>query len=281
MAKFCTKCGKPLEEGEVCSCQTVATQSVEQKVVENQSVDQQPDFQYQPAAMPAQTANPSQAEAFVKRLFSNILLLLKEPVEMGREFIESADVTMAMAFIVIQGIISGVFGMAVEGKAVATLKSSMGFLSGMFSSSAIKIPYLKSFFGTLVISVILTLVLAGLLLAANLIFKNQVTYKEMICEASMRSICIMPVAIVSLVLLLLSPGLGIVLFFSANLWGIILMSQVNPVRDDSRENYLPIALYIAISVFMLISCYVMYKSAGLYVPDGMNTSISEILSDLM
>lgn len=199
---------------------------------------------------------------------------------MGREFVKSEDVNMAVAFLVIQGLFAAIFGMAVEGKVASMLKETLGYFIG-FMDTSIKMPYAKVFFGTLVISVILSVGLAALLLAANLIFKNQVTFKEMLCASAMRSICIMPVTVVALVLVLLNPAMGIVVFFSANIGAIIVISQVNPMRDENATNMLSLALYLALFIFMLVSCYLMYKASGIYVPEEVGEGITDLLSELM
>ena len=297
MAKFCTKCGRPLQEGEICNCQTVVNNTMppETQMEQNaessqkgevtaggqqsdsQQAQEQANYQYQPRQS-APSAQPSQAGAFFQRLFSNILLLLKEPATMGKEFVKSADIMMALSFIVIQGLLSGLFGLVVESKVSSYISSMLGWASELFGTSSMEMPYAKAFFGTVAISVILTVILAALLWAVNMIFKNQVSFQEMLCEAAMRSICIIPVAIIAVILLLLNPVIGIVVFFSANIWGIVVISQINPVRDESRNNFIPLALYLAFFVFMLISCYLMYKCVGMYIPEELGTSISEIIS---
>lgn len=296
MAKFCTKCGRPLQEGEICNCQTVVNNTMpsESQMEQNaelsqkdevagrqqsdsQQAQEEANYQYQPRQS-ASSAQPSQVGAFFQRLFSNILLLLKEPVTMGREFVKSADITMALSFVVIQGLLSGLFGLVVESKVSSYISSMLGWAGELLGTSSMEMPYAKVFFGTVAISVILTVILAALLWAVNMIFKNQVSFQEMLCEAAMRSICIIPVAIIAVILLLLNPAIGIVVFFSANIWGIVVISQINPVRDESRNNFIPLALYLAFFVFMLISCYLMYKCVGMYIPEELGASVSEIIS---
>lgn len=296
MAKFCTKCGRPLQEGEICNCQTVVNNMMPSELQmeqnaelsqkdevagrqqsDSQQAQEQATYQYQPRQS-APAAQPSQAGAFFQRLFANILLLLKEPVTMGRKFVQSADIAMALSFIVIQGLLSGLFGIAVESKVSSYISSMLGWAGELLGASSMEMPYAKAFFGTVAISVLLSVLLAVFLLAVNLIFHNQVSFPEMLCEAAMRSICIIPVAIIAVILLLLNPAIGIVIFFSANIWGIVVISQINPVRDESRNNFIPLALYLAFFVFMLISCYLMYKCVGMYIPEELGTSISEIIS---
>ena len=97
----------------------------------------------------------------------------------------------------------------------------------------------------------------------------------------MRSVCIMPVTVVALVLVLLNPAMGIVVFFSANIGAIIVISQVNPIRDENAANMSSLALYLALFIFMLVSCYVMYKASGIYVPEEIGEGITDLLSELM
>lgn len=172
MGKFCTKCGRPLQEGEICSCQTAAGngqgyqqaqpltgqpnqqqttgQSVNgqpnQQQTTSQSVNDQP-FQQQATGQPfygqpgQQQAGSQpfhtqqfgpQASVFAQNFFGRVLNLVKKPVTAGKELIMEADVKVAMLLIVFQGVFSGLFAMLIAGKCSQLMKTASG-LADSFS----------------------------------------------------------------------------------------------------------------------------------------------------
>ena len=59
------------------------------------------------------------------------------------------------------------------------------------------------------------------------------------------------------------------------------LNKVNPIRDENATNMLSLASYLALFIFMLVSCYVMYKASGIYVPEEVGEGITDLLSELM
>ena len=116
-------------------------------------------------------------------------------------------------------------------------------------------------------------VLAGILLASNLIFKNVVNFRQMINAAAMRCIVLIPVIIVSIIITLLNPLYGMVLFYASNIWGVIAITKAMPVRNEKASNLLTLSMFITFALFLVISVIVMTKSVGLYLP-------KDLLSDL-
>lgn len=163
MGKFCTKCGRPLQEGEICSCQTVVgngqgyqqaqplTGQPNQQQTAGQSVDGQPNqqqttgqpFQQQATSQPfygqpgqqqaggqqfqAQQFGPK-ASAFAQNFFGRVINLVKKPVTAGKELIMEADVKVALLLIVFQGIFSGLFAMLIAGKCSQLMKTASGLV---------------------------------------------------------------------------------------------------------------------------------------------------------
>ena len=99
-------------------------------------------------------------------------------------------------------------------------RSSLANLAEIVGSS-VGVTYVKVFFGTLFLSAIFSIMLAGLLLGLNLIAKNNMTFKNALCLASVRSIVIAPAMVVALIIILINPLWGGVFSLIINIWGFI------------------------------------------------------------
>ena len=104
MGNFCTKCGKPLADGEVCNCQGAAPQidpaqqaaPQQQSAAPQQQYQQAPQQQYQQVPpqqyqQQYQQMAPQQSAAsdYFKQFFNTALNVWKKPVTAGKEYVMS------------------------------------------------------------------------------------------------------------------------------------------------------------------------------------------------
>lgn len=342
MAKFCTQCGKPLEEGEICACQqqgqyqqtpqaggqdqgeTVQViptaegislqkpedqyqgQTGQGQYQQTQSNEAQYQGQHQQAQPNSdqhqgqfnqgqyQQAQPNggqnenqqqyqqqyqQAKAVAAGLFAKasgcLINLYTRPVSTARSMIETVEFQVGLVFIVLQGIFSALFGMLGAGKIiglVASMGSLFGLSSKFLSSTAayqnmFRVPYFRIFIVTLLISVALSMVLALLLMAGNMVLKNRVSFQGMVAAASVRSAVLLATTVVAMLAFLINPFFGIIVFFAGNIWGIVLIALAMPVSNPGAAEKLPLVLFLVFLIFMLVSLFVMSKGCTQYLPD--------------
>lgn len=282
MARFCTKCGKPLEEGEVCSC-TQEAQAAPQQETQQQTAQQ--------AAAPQQQAGQAQQQAaqqagympneqqfqqtqqavtgFLSKTFGAFLNIIKHPVAAGRDMILAGDSAPAIALIVLQGIISTIFGVVAAKKIYSFVNLFMGGLGSLFGSYSddIDMPYVKIIFGTLLISIALSFVLAVLLLVGNLIIKNALNFKQMLAAAAIRSCVSILATVVAIIVFLIHPATGILVFVTGTVWGFFVILLAMPLTNEGIRNKLPLAMVLVFLVFAWITGFSMSKGAQLYVPE--------------
>lgn len=285
MAKFCTKCGRPLEEGEICTCQqkTVQAEAVV-KTEQAETESTQPSQVAQQAQQAAQQAVKQVASydynAYFKKVTGAFIEISKKPVTAGAEFIGKADLAVTMFFIVIQGILTGLFTLVIATK-IGSIITGLGNLASSFSSSSskknnasdiIKMPYFKGFILTVFISVMLTVLLALILYAANKVLKNVVTFKQMLTAASLRSIFTVYTTLFAIIVFLINPMAGIVCFFSGNLVGMFVIAMTLP-DNAATKNLVPFIMAAAFFVFMIVSLFVISKCWTIYVPDVIKAGI--------
>lgn len=88
MAKFCNQCGRQLNDGEVCNCQSVGSNPTYQQSAPQQQT--QPNFQ-QNFQQNYQSASQNDFGNKIKNMFMNILPMLKNPVGVLKELGDSGD----------------------------------------------------------------------------------------------------------------------------------------------------------------------------------------------
>ncbi|BCN31609.1 Yip1 family protein [Anaeromicropila herbilytica] len=288
MAKFCTKCGKPLEEGQTCSCQlqptttpimeetpTMASEQSEQAFNSNQpTMNTQADYkQYQQQFNQAK----EHSTRYLQDLFASFLNIFRNPTTSGPLFVKTANHNIAIGFIVFQAILTAFFSVVVTSKINSTL-NLFGGLMGDYSdaaTAAYKLPLVKIFIVTILISCLLSCILAGILYLVSMIFKNTIHFKSMLCVAATRSVALIPITILSIIVFYINTNTGITLFYLGNLLGICYMLVSLPIISQDNKNKVPFIIFITMVIFFFVSTFVMYHSIPLYLPETMKDGWKE------
>ena len=274
MGNFCTKCGKPLADGEVCNCQGAAPQidpaqqaaPQQQSAAPQQQYQQAPQQQYQQAPQQQYQQVPPQqyqqqyqqmapqqsaASDYFKQFLNTALNVWKKPVTAGKEYVMSGKFTLAIGYLIVQAVLAVILGMVFEAR------SSLANLAE-FAGSSVGVTYVKVFFGTLFLSAIFSIMLAGLLLGFNLIAKNNMTFKNALCLGSVRSIVIAPAMVVALIIILINPAWGGVFSLIINIWGFVAIVKALPVVSEQSDNLLVHLVTAAILIFVIIALIIMF-----------------------
>ena len=280
MARFCTRCGRPLEEGEVCNCgqEAAQQQAAPQPEAVQQQAAPQPEAVQQQAAPQFQQQTQQQAApqfqqqaqqqgyaqnsqqfqqtqqavtGFLGKMFGSFLNIIKHPVTGGRDVILAGGVAVGSALMVLQGILTAIFAAIGANKAFGDMVGVVSY----FSSDDVKIPYVKIIFLTLILSVILSFVLALLLFLGNLIMKNTVSFTQMIGAASLRSSVVIITNILAIIVCLINPVGGMLVFAIGNIWGFFVILQAMPIATEAMRNKLPLVMILVYFVFMLANYF--------------------------
>lgn len=271
MAKFCTKCGRALQEGEICSCQVEGGTAESRQPESNQTpyrggqeigrLGQQ---------IPPKSELEKQASALAQNFFKKILRVIKEPITAGREMIMQADAKTAVLLLGLQGIFSAIFIMLVEGSLMDELEIST--------------PYARIFFVTWLISVGMALALALLLKLGNAVIKIPVSYFQMLAAVSIRSTVLIPAIILSIIAAVIHMGIGIGLFVLINIWGFTAMVvTLTSLIGQEKLNKFTLIASVAILLFVLLAVFVLTRTIKFYIPDEILTFMSNLndLEDLL
>lgn len=280
--KYCSKCGRQLMDGEICNC--------DQQAGMQYGADYSAYNQY-PYEQQGQVQGQVQMQDVVKQnakgFFNKILELLKSPVEQGKNFVFSGDIVTAVIMIVIQGIASGLFAIVMCTKAQGIFDKITGMMYGSSSAADImqmkvmlKMPVFKAFLITLIISVILTFILAGIIMIFNNISHSQLIFKNVISLVSLRSIVASIIVLVGCIAAFINIYAGIAVFTVGNIAGFMLIAVVwSHICQNTADKqiYMMIITYIIFMIIYMLAVRLCWK---MYLPDVLKIALDKMQSGL-
>ncbi len=280
--KYCSKCGRQLMDGEICNC--------DQQAGMQYGADYSNYNQY-PYEQQGQVQGQVQMQDVVKQnakgFFNKILELLKSPVEQGKNFVFSGDIVTAVIMIVIQGIASGLFAIVMCTKAQGIFDKITGMMYGSSSAADImqmkamlKMPVFKAFLITLIISVILTFILAGIIMIFNNISHSQLIFKNVISLVSLRSIVASIIVLVGCIAAFINIYAGIAVFTVGNIAGFMLIAVVWShicQNTTDKQIYMMIITYIIFMIIYMLAVRLCWK---MYLPDVLKIALDKMQSGL-
>ena len=197
MGNFCTQCGRPLQEGEVCNCTAQAAPNPTPAAPTPTPVAPNPVTPPQAAPTPAPAptptpvqAAPSQSSREIKQGFENLVTALKtvwkNPAEAASALAKKESWLAALILIAAQALFSGLFALTNYGV-------------GLKHNSAISL--VISFFFTFFFSIALSAAAMGMYLGIGKAMKANVTFKSALATASIRCFVCLPLTFIGLLLL--------------------------------------------------------------------------------
>lgn len=274
MAKFCTRCGKPLEEGEVCSCTQETAQNVQSQ---QQEAGQNVQSQQQMAQPTGYVSNEQQfqqtqqaVKGFLAKVANTFLEMLLHPVTVGKNLIQAGEFSVGIGMFVLQGIFSALFAAIIMSKTFGKLFDAMSYFD-----DEMELSYIKIFFVTLIFSVVLSFIFALLLWVGNLIIKNKVSYQQMMVAASARSCVVIVATIIAIIVGLMNVQYGLCVFLIGNIWGFFVVLMAMPVMQENVRNKLPLIMILVYLIFLLASTFCEKKGFVMYFPKDMQEEIED------
>ncbi len=186
MAKFCKFCGTPLEEGQVCACQSA------------------------PAPAEAPAPEKQDAKAYATGFWAMFKSFIKKPVTTGKAFVNSCDFKYALIIMGIQAILVGLLVMSLVGKYNTALKnviSMTGSYSDMMEAQVMGVMF--SLPTVFIVSAIATFAVACIIPAVIMLFikmfKGNTNYKYMLCVSALNSLVLIPFILVAILVSVITP----------------------------------------------------------------------------
>ena len=290
MARFCTKCGRPLQEGEVCNCTAQNAGGTQQSQAGGQQYQQQrqpggqqyyqqgqpggqqyyqqgqpggQQYQQQYQQQGQQGGMTKEAEwlnrqkdvimSGTKSMFSEIGPIIKSPVSRVKELAASNNAMIGIQFIVAKTIIALIMILIY----LAVMQGKLDDLGGV-----VDMPWFKAIMTTLFLTAGVDFLEAYFLKIFTGVFNGNTNYNAMLIVIGARAIydTIILVLVIFLMLLSMKVGIGFNMLFSP----IIVFVQFAAYRSCVRldENKKPYAYFIAkicISIVGALIVYMMFK----------------------
>lgn len=195
MAKFCTKCGKPLENGKECSC----TENTKTTTVESNGT-------------------------LVQECIEIIKNVLKKPIDTLEENIDEEKTNNAFVMVGLDALAIGLFVVVLVKEVFGELMGVMGTLMGgnsytslmgLGSSYQVEIPYVKYFFIAVIFGAISMLAMAGIAtLISNKLLNGNTSFKKMITLFGFSSIISTVSLLIATVCLFIDVRLSLVVYMA-------------------------------------------------------------------
>lgn len=239
MAKFCTKCGKPLEEGKVCEC------SKNTKV--------------------ATTVTAGNLFSECVEIVKNFL---KKPIDTLEANIDDSKFNSSLIMIGINAIASGLFVIVLVKELLGSIMALMMSMSGYGSlmglgTSALttpSIPYVKYFIIAVLAAAAVTFLtaLCSYLLSAKL-FKGNTSVKKMITLFGFTSIISTIGLLAASLLTFVNMTIGLVVFAAGSLLNTYYTFKGLEFACDTDRNKLGYVLMPSVLVVSLVVGYLLPK----------------------
>ena len=207
---FCNNCGRPLKEGEVCTCQsgqgqTFATGDNQGRVNNGQTINyqgqqanqnmnyngQQPNQNMNNGGAQGQNMNYNgpkmnpQSQAIINDIKTLVLGVVKAPVETVNAFMQAKTFVLSAILIVLAGLIDGILGL---------IKLASSDYSKYYKAKDFLASFFNDVLGEAAAAALFALVIW---LVVSQIYKTKVGYDKAITVFALREIAGIPAAIIS------------------------------------------------------------------------------------
>lgn len=263
MASFCNQCGKPLQEGEICTCQQQAANPAPNAVPQFQ----QAPVQNQMGNIPFQAA-PQQGAAFAansgqmanqwigssKNVFTNIVDLFKDPIGTVKRIADENKLMPPMIMVIINIVVIYLVSVI----SMVTVRIKLGDYAEWIS-----IPYVRIVLTTTILAAIYDFALAGaLFLSTKVFFKEETTFPKMLSIVGSKVILDSIFIIIGAIFMILNRTLGMLIIAVGMMFTtiIFIMSfQKISVLTDAKKFY---ALFIGMVMQTIVMVIIYYMIAN-------------------
>lgn len=249
--RFCTKCGKELNNGEVCSCE--ATSKVES---------------------PAVTINKDAIMNTGKNIWHTIIDMLKKPASTIDEELKTNDTNKSIILLIILAITFALYLMAVVSSSVSNAVNSINSLGNALgtTSKIIQVPYFKIFiYGILIYAIISVIPMLATLIVAKITHNNNYNlrkaFKLYAISNAPLTIAYLGISVILLLNISLLNVLGYIAFaiisISCFFNFILTFDKLTTIRED-RRSY---ALTSVLIIWVVIEIVAVLLVAGSVIND--------------
>ena len=207
---------------------------------------------------------PSKDEmsAAVKNVFTSILSVLAHPASGSSSCVQNGNKITALILMAIQALFSCIFSLVIIGK--------INSVFTILGSTTFKFSGVKAFFVTLLFSIIFSVIMTGLLFVGTKLTKMRATIDQVLMLASIRSIVTLVLSILAILLALINPVVGMVVFFGSffvvTLFYVGAIKGLGNASDDKAIYMVLVIMLLFVLFFYLLGGKVAF---GWYLPSSL------------
>ena len=240
MAKFCTKCGKKLEDGKPCDC---CKEEVKKEVVVESKT------------------NGFDFNKCVNSYIEMVKGIFVKPIDTIKKFATSSNFVLGLIALAINCIVSGIFLYCIAKESINLISSFTGGYSSLLAmSSSIDVPFMKTFlYGILFMAVGFSVTALMIYVMAGVIFKDKIDMKKAFSLVGVCSVFTTVTTIVSIILNYISIKLMMVVLLISGIFYLTHLYQGVQETTEVDKNKLAYVFVPAISVATFVVVYVLPK----------------------
>ena len=301
MAKFCRYCGRPLQEGETCTCREAAAAAAEKTAgPAGGVVPPRPEAGgVQPMYQSIAPAGPSRTSLLLRNLGSCFVSFFRDPGQVMAIAGRNKDIGSGLFFTLVNALLIGFTYMSLVRTAfqkivesVSSALSSSSILGGLLSSatttyaSAIKIPYGQVFWLALVLSVCAYFALCGIGMLCGLIAKRPASYLGMMASVGVSAVVPAVLSAAALLFSFFWLGGAIFCLFASSVCGIVLSYSAVRLMLGPQDKQTGLLYGFLVSilfavVFLIASHVALSLASGIqYTGSSSSSSLSGLFSKL-
>ena len=250
MGKFCSQCGRPLEEGEVCNCQHQSQpQSEQQSQTEQQQMGQQSQTGQQSNAQQQLNQAVGKAAEATKALAGKIVPILKNPVEELKGIAATGDSKLGIQMVLCNIIAS--FLLLIIGMIALRLK-----LGDM--AEYMEIPYVKIVLVGTIVMAAYYFAMAGILFGFTKAFAkgSEVHFAQSITAVGGKALYDIAVFVLGALCMVISSGFGLYVIMAGMAFTYLLMVitySESVALKGSFKVYVLAITYICMMVLLIFA----------------------------
>ena len=256
MAKFCSKCGNPLIEGEPCAnCAEETMQQDEQNQHQSGGQNQQQGDQYKQQAQ--QVADKTVNE--LKKIFQKVKQMLKDPGKEIPAMTRNKDKKLSLEIISAKALIISLLTLLL----LVKLENDIGF----------ELEKTKLFFLVFIITFAQDIVLAVSLLISNrFIFKEKNNFTLMMAVVSPKAIFDIMIYIVAFIISIFNGGLGLAIILFGPIVNFLFCYKAYESTSNVSVTNKLYGFIIGMLIFIIIESFIFW-----IFKDSMVSSIENML----
>jgi len=240
MAKFCTKCGKKLEEGQVCDCNSATKEAV----------------------VATTTSNGFDFNETLNSYIDMLKGIFVKPVDTIKKYATSNNFILGLIALALNCIISGIFLYCFCSEAMGMFSSLMGGYSSLLSMGgmSIEVPFMQTFlYGILYMAVWFVVTALMVYVMAGVIFKDKIDIKKAFALVGVTSVFTTVTTLVAIILTYISIKIMTVVLLIAGIFYLTYLCQGISEITKVEKNKLAYVFIPAISVATFVVVYILPK----------------------